>query len=477
MSEGVALMHSGLQYILRLGLNRDTVSFSQLVKVVDELGGDIVALDLVRTEEETTVRDLTVELPSDGDLSALQERLTEMPGVSIQNVSDRTFLMHLGGKIEIATKVQVKTRTDLAQIYTPGVARVVTAIADDPSKAFQLTMKRNMIAIVTDGSAILGLGNLGAKAALPVMEGKAVLFKALADVDAFPICLDTQNTEEIIETVQRIAPGFGGINLEDIAAPRCFEIERRLSQILDIPVFHDDQHGTAVVILAGLINAARVVGKSLEDLRIVVAGVGAAGTAATDLLLHRGIRDIVGFDREGPLVRWRSHPDRPSWDEYAAKTNPHQRDGSLGDLLRGADVFIGVSTGNLLEPGDLAGMAPDAIAFLMANPIPEIAPEEAERYVRVVATGRSDYPNQINNVLCFPGLFRGVLNVRASQISMGMKVAAAEALAAVVRVEELGPEYIIPGVFNRQVADRVAAAVARAAERDGLARRLPPSVV
>ncbi|MCL5066103.1 MAG: NAD-dependent malic enzyme [Firmicutes bacterium] len=470
-------MHSGLQYILRLGLNRDTVSFSQLVKLVDQIGGDIVALDLVRTEEETTVRDLTVELPTEARLADLQTGLTQLSGVFIQNVSDRTFLMHLGGKIEIASKVQVKTRTDLAQIYTPGVARVVDAIAKDPSKAFQLTMKRNMIAIVTDGSAILGLGNLGAKAALPVMEGKAVLFKALADVDAFPICLETQNSDEIVETVQRLAPGFGGINLEDIAAPRCFDIERRLSQSLDIPVFHDDQHGTAVVILAGLINAARVVNKPLEDLRVVVAGVGAAGTAATELLLHRGIQDIVGYDREGPLVRGRRHPERPSWDEYAEKTNPHNRDGSLRDLLQGADCFIGVSSGNLLHPEDLAGMAPDAIAFLMANPIPEIAPEEAEHYVRVVATGRSDYPNQINNVLCFPGLFRGVLNVRARTITMGMKVAAAEALASVVKPQELGPEYIIPGVFNRQVAETVAAEVARAAELDGVARRVPPSVL
>ena len=470
-------MHSGLQYILRLGLNRDTVTFSQLVKIVDEIGGEIVALDLVRTEEETTVRDLTVELPSPGLLSALTTGLRSLPGVSIQNVSDRTFLMHLGGKLAITSRVQVKTRTDLAQIYTPGVARVVEAIAADPNKAFQLTIKRNTIAIVTDGSAILGLGNLGAKAALPVMEGKAVLFKELAEVDAFPICLDTQDTEEIIETVTRIAPGFGGINLEDIAAPRCFEIERRLTERLEIPVFHDDQHGTAVVILAGLINAAKVVKKPLEGLKVVVAGVGAAGTAATELLLYRGIRDIVGYDREGPLVRGRQYPRRPAWEAYAAKTNPDNRDGSLRDLLRGADVFIGVSTGNLLQPDDLAVMAPGAIAFLMANPVPEIAPEAAERHVKVVATGRSDYPNQINNVLCFPGLFRGVLNCRARTITMGMKAAAAQALASVVRAEELGPEYIIPGVFNRQVADVVANAVARAAEVDGVARRVPPSVL
>lgn len=470
-------MRSGLQYVLRLGLNRDTVSFGQLVKVVDHIGADIVALDLVRTEEEHTVRDLTVELPTERHLEALEAGLKEIAGVTIQNVSDRTFLMHLGGKLEIAAKVQVKTRTDLAQIYTPGVARVVQAIAADPNKAFQLTMKRNMVAIVTDGSAILGLGNLGAKAALPVMEGKSVLFKQLAGVDAFPICLDTQDSDEIVDTVRRLAPGFGGINLEDIAAPRCFEIERRLSETLDIPVFHDDQHGTAVVILAGLINAAKVVGKSLPDLRVVVAGVGAAGTAATDLLLYHGIRNIIGYDREGALVRGRRYRDRPNWEAYAEKTNPDNVSGSLRRLLQGADVFIGVSSGNLLQGDDLAVMAPGAIAFLMANPIPEISPEEAERHVQVVATGRSDYPNQINNVLCFPGLFRGVLNCRARSITMGMKAAAAEALASVVRSEELGPEYIIPGVFNRQVVDTVASAVAHAAEMDGVARRNPPTVV
>ncbi len=469
-------MHAGLQYILRLELSRDRLSFSQLVKLVDQIGGDIIALDLVRIEEETIVRDLTVELDAPGQLTQLEEGLANLPGVFVQNVSDRTFLMHLGGKSEIASKVQVKTRTDLAQIYTPGVARVVEAIYADPSKAFQLTMKRNMIAIVSDGSAILGLGNLGPKAALPVMEGKAVLFKELAGVDAFPICLDTQDTDEIIATVERIAPGFGGINLEDIAAPRCFDIERRLSERLEIPVFHDDQHGTAVVILAGLINAAKVVQKPLETLRVVIAGVGAAGTAATDLLLHRGVRHIIGYDRPGALVRGQRYPERPSWEAYAAKTNPDKRQGSLGALLQDADVFIGVSTGNLLTAEDLAGMAPNAIVFLMANPVPEIQPEIAERYAKVVATGRSDYPNQINNVLCFPGLFRGVLNCRAHTITMGMKVACAEALASVVRPEELGPEYIIPGVFNRQVADVVAQAVARAAEVDGVARRTPPSV-
>ncbi len=473
----MSALHSGIQYILRLSLKRDMVSFSQLAKAVDQLGGDVIALDLVRTEGDSTVRDLTVELPNAEKAGELQATLAEIDGVHIENLSDRTFLMHLGGKIEIQPRVQIKTRTDLAQIYTPGVARVVEAIAADPSKAFQLTVKRNMVAIVSDGSAILGLGNLGAKAALPVMEGKAVLFKALADVDAFPICLDTQDLDAIVETVERIAPVFGGINLEDIAAPRCFEIEQRLSQRLEIPVFHDDQHGTAVVILAGLINAAKVVDKPLESLRVVICGVGAAGTATTHLLRHRGIRHIIGYDREGAIVRGKRYPNRPGWEEYARITNPENRSGSLRDVLTGADVFIGVSTGNLLTREDLASMAPRAITFLMANPEPEISPEIAETCAAVVATGRSDYPNQINNVLCFPGLFRGVLNCRARVITLGMKVAAAEALASVVRPEELGPEYIIPGVFNRMVVETVAAHVVRAAEADGVARRAPPTVI
>ncbi|MDA8194299.1 MAG: NADP-dependent malic enzyme [Thermaerobacter sp.] len=382
--------------------------------------------------------------------------------------------MHLGGKIEIQPRVQVKTRADLSHIYTPGVARVVQAIADDPSKAFQLTMKRNTVAIVTDGTAILGMGHLGAKAALPVMEGKSVLFKWLGNVDAVPICLDTTDVDEIVETVVRIAPAFGGINLEDIAAPRCFEVEAKLRGRLDIPVFHDDQHGTAIVILAGLINAAQVVGKPIADLRVVISGIGAAGTATTDLLLEAGIKDIVGYDREGPIIRTRQYPGRPSWNAYAQKTNPHLRDGSLKEIMVGADAFIGVSTGNLLSVTDVEGMAANPILFVMANPEPEIQPELVQSKVRVLATGRSDYPNQINNVLCFPGFFRGVLDSRVSQITMRMKLKAAEALASVVKPDELSAEYIIPSVFNRGVATKVAQAVSRAAEEEGVARRTPP---
>jgi malate dehydrogenase (oxaloacetate-decarboxylating) len=469
-------MATGIQYIIRLHLKREMVPFRQLVELVDAIGGDIIALDLVRAEDDRTVRDLTVVVPSPGHLKRLEEALNSLPGTTIENVSDRTFLMHLGGKIEVHPRIQVKTRADLSHIYTPGVARVVEAIAQDPNKAFQLTMKRNTVAIVTDGTAILGLGHLGPKAALPVMEGKSVLFKWLGQVDAIPICLDTTDVDEIVETVVRIAPAFGGINLEDISAPRCFEIEEKLQARLDIPVFHDDQHGTAIVILAGLMNAARVVGKRLEDLRVVVSGIGAAGTATTDLLLAAGVRDIVGYDREGPIVRTRRYPHRPTWDQYAQKTNPHLRDGSLHDIMTGADVFIGVSSGNILSVEDVEAMAPDPILFVMANPDPEIQPELVQSKVRVLATGRSDYPNQINNVLCFPGLFRGLLDSRASHITTHMKLKAAEALAGVLRPEELSAEYIIPSVFNRDVAPRVAQAVSRAAEEDGVARRVPPSL-
>ncbi len=469
-------MAAGIQYIIRLHMQREMVPFRQLVELVDTIGGDIIALDLVRAEDERTVRDLTVVMPSDDHLDRLEHALQQLPGTSIENISDRTFLMHLGGKIELQPRVQVKTRADLSHIYTPGVARVVRAIAQDPNKAFQLTMKRNTVAIVTDGTAILGLGHLGPKAALPVMEGKSVLFKWLGNVDAVPICLDTTDVDEIVETVVRIAPGFGGINLEDIAAPRCFEVEARLKERLDIPVFHDDQHGTAIVILAGLMNAAKVAGKALKDLRVVVSGIGAAGTATTDLLLAAGVEDIVGYDREGPIIRTRQYPHRPSWDTYAARTNPNLRDGSLHDIMTGADVFIGVSTGNLLSIEDVDAMAPDPILFVMANPDPEIQPELVQSRARVIATGRSDYPNQINNVLCFPGLFRGLLDSRATHITMGMKLKAAEALASVVRPEELSAEYIIPSVFNRDVATKVAQAVSRAAEEEGVARRISSSL-
>jgi malate dehydrogenase (oxaloacetate-decarboxylating) len=464
---------TGIQYVIRLSLARDGPRVGTLLRAIEDAGGDVVATDLVRAGPTATIRDITLMLSSAQDLDTVTAALGSLPGVQVLHASDRTFLLHLGGKIAVQPRVQVKTREDLSHIYTPGVARIVEAIAEDPAKAFQLTLKRRTVAIVTDGSAVLGLGNQGPLAALPVMEGKAVLFKVLAGVDAFPLALDTQDPDALVDTIVRLAPAFGGINLEDIAAPRCFDVEARLQSRLDIPVFHDDQHGTAVVVLAALMNAARVVDKRLEDLRVVILGVGAAGTATTELLLAAGIRDIVGVDRPGILTRGRPYPERPLWEAYADHTNPANRTGDLRDALEGADVFIGLSGGHVLDPADLRRMAPHPIVFALANPNPEVDPEAAWDVARVVATGRSDYPNQVNNVLCFPGLFRGVLDCRARTITTGMKLAAARALAAVVRPDELAPDYIIPGVFNRRVVPAVARAVAEAAQADGVARREP----
>ncbi|MDF2750788.1 MAG: Malic enzyme, partial [Gaiellaceae bacterium] len=388
------------------------------------------------------------------------------------NVSDRTFLLHLGGKIEVVPKSPLKTRDDLSMAYTPGVARVSTAIAEDPAKAWNLTIKQNTVAVVSDGTAVLGLGDIGPEAAMPVMEGKAVLFKEFGGVDAWPLCLATKDVDEIVETVAAIAPGFGGINLEDISAPRCFEIERRLRGRLDIPVFHDDQHGTAVVVLAAFLNALRVVGKRPEEVKVVLTGVGAAGIATTKILLAAGVRRIVGCDREGAVHAARQGLD-PTKAEYARLTNPDDERGSANELLAGADVFIGLSGPGAVSAEAVATMADGAIVFAMANPTPEVLPEEIHGHAAVIATGRSDYPNQINNVLAFPGIFRGALDVRAAEITEGMKVAAGHAIAAVIPEDELGPEYVIPSVFNRDVAPVVAAAVAGAAEADGVARRGP----
>jgi malate dehydrogenase (oxaloacetate-decarboxylating) len=390
------------------------------------------------------------------------EALAEVEGVTIVKVSDRTFLMHLGGKIEITPKVPIRTRDDLSMVYTPGVARVCLAIAENPDDARRLTIKRNTVAVVTDGSAVLGLGNLGATPALPVMEGKAALFKRFAGIDAFPICLDTQDTDEIVRTVELIAPVFAGINLEDISAPRCFEIERRLRERLDIPVFHDDQHGTAIVVLAALLNALRVVGKSLGEVRIVLSGAGAAGMAILTVLLEAGARHVVVADKDGVI-----HAGRPglgpdlAW--VAERTNRDGRTGELREALAGADVFIGVSAPNLLVREDIATMAPEAIVFALANPTPEIDPLEAAWHAAVVASGRSDFPNQINNVLAFPGVFRGLLDAQSTTITTDLLLAAARALAGVVSDEERNAAYIVPSVFHPDVAKVVAAAVEQAA--------------
>jgi len=416
------------------------------------------------------VRDISVLATDSAHADAIVEACRNVPGVVVENVSDRTFLLHLGGKIHMSSNAPVKTRDDLSMAYTPGVARVCQAIAADPELAWNLTIKRNTVAVVTDGSAVLGLGDIGPEAAMPVMEGKALLFKEFAGVDAWPICLDTKDPDAIVAVVEAIAPGFGGINLEDISAPRCFEIERRLRESLDIPVFHDDQHGTAVVTLAAFLNALRVVGKRIEDVRVVLTGVGAAGIAVTRTLQAAGVRNVVGCDREGAVYR-----GRPGLTDvktlYAADTNPDDIRGTADDALEGADVYIGLSQPGAVTAAGVARMAPDSIVFAMANPTPEILPEEIAEHVAVIATGRSDYPNQINNVLAFPGIFRGALDVRATTITERMEVAAGHAIAAAISADELASDYIIPSVFNRDIVPAVAAAVARAAEEDGVARR------
>ena len=450
-------------------------AFARLASAIGEAGGSLGAIDLVRVERKTKVRDVNVLADDDSHLEAIVAAVRAVPGIEVVNVSDRVFLAHLGGKLEVTPRTPLKTRDDLSIVYTPGVARVSRAIADDPEKVWNLTIKRNTVAVVTDGTAVLGLGDIGPEGALPVMEGKAVLFKEFAGVDAFPICLDTKDPDEIVRTVQAIAPAFGGINLEDISAPRCFEVERRLRESLDIPVFHDDQHGTAIVVLAALLNALRVVGKRLEDARIVTTGCGAAGMAVTRTLLHAGARWIVGCDEGGALYRGREGLN-PAKHEYADATNPENLRGTADELLEGADVFIGLSVPGAITAAGVRRMAPRAIVFAMANPDPEVDPEEIEADAEVIATGRSDYPNQINNVLAFPGVFRGALDVRARTIDDEMEVAAARAIAATIADDELAADYIVPSVFNRTVAPSVASAVAQAAERSGAARRASATV-
>ncbi|MCI0182055.1 MAG: NAD-dependent malic enzyme [Acidibacillus sp.] len=461
---------TGMSLILRLELDQSVAAFGQLTRAIGDAGGDIVAVDVIRVTKNTATRDVTVQAFDRDHADQIVQALTDLPGVHVVNVSDRTFLMHLGGKISIHPKIPVKNRDDLSRVYTPDVARVCTAIQEDPSKAFQLTIKRNMVAIVSDGTAVLGLGDIGPEAAIPVMEGKAMLFKQFADVDAFPICLDTKDTDEIVRIVKAIAPTFGGINLEDISSPRCFEIEDRLRAELDIPVFHDDQHGTAVVLLAGLLNAVKLVGKKLEDLRVVVVGIGAAGVACTKILLSAGVKNVIGVDRHGVLVR-SEHYENPIWSWYADHTNPELVHGGLDEAISQADVFIGLSGPGVLTIDHVKKMAKDPIVFAMANPFPEIDPEEAEPYVRVLATGRSDYPNQINNVLCFPGIFRGALDCRASVINEEMKLAAARAIASIVTDDELHEQYIVPSVFNKKISRAVSLAVIDAAIATGVARR------
>jgi malate dehydrogenase (oxaloacetate-decarboxylating) len=457
---------------IRVRLSDAPGSFARLAQAIGEAGGSLGAIDLARVEKGTKVRDVTVDASDADHLARIVERVRAVDGVEVERVSDRTFLIHLGGKIEMRSKVPVKTRDDLSMAYTPGVARICQAIAADRDSAWNLTIKQNTVAVVSDGTAVLGLGDIGPYAAMPVMEGKALLFKEFGGVDAWPICLATKDTDEIVAAVRAIAPGFGGINLEDISAPRCFEIEQRLRADLDIPVFHDDQHGTAIVVLAALLNALRVVGKRIEDVTFVVTGVGAAGVAVTDILLNAGVRIVIGCDRSGAIYEGRGGLNAVK-QAYAERTNPDRLEGQADDVLADADVYIGLSAPGAVSRAGIERMADNAIVFAMANPTPEIAPEDLPPgKVAVVATGRSDYPNQINNVLAFPGVFRGALDVRASTITEGMKVAAGHAIASVIAPEELGPEYVIPSVFNREVGVAVATAVAEAAERDGVARRI-----
>ncbi len=446
----------------------------KVTSAIGEAGGDIGAVDIVEAGGQTMTRDVTFKCSDEAHGQRIVEGLKGVEGITVVNVSDRTFLMHLGGKIEVNGRIAVKTRDDLSMAYTPGVARVCMAIHEDPEKAYTLTIKGNTVAVVTDGTAVLGLGDIGPEAAMPVMEGKAMLFKEFADVDAFPICLDTNETEEIIRTVQLMAPTFGGINLEDISAPRCFEIEERLKAELDIPVFHDDQHGTAVVVMAALYNALKIIGKPIESLRVLVLGTGAAGVACTKMMQESGISQIIGCDRRGAISVDREDYVNDEMSQikrwFAENTNPSRASGGPNEVIEGCDLFIGVSGPGLIEAKSLEKMNKDAMVFAMANPTPEVMPEEAEPYVRIMATGRSDYPNQINNVLCFPGVFRGALDAGAPRITEAMKLAAARGIADVVSEEDLSEDYVIPSVFNREVAPTVARAVVEEAKAEGLAR-------
>ncbi|MBE3001473.1 NAD-dependent malic enzyme [Nocardiopsis sp. HNM0947] len=450
---------------VRLEVDAGSSAVGSLTNAVEQVGGMITALDVAAAGHERIRIDVTCAARDTEHAQAIVDALGAVDGVAVHKVSDRTFLMHLGGKIEMSSKVPLRNRDELSMAYTPGVARVSSAIAANKDDARRLTIKRNSVAVVTDGSAVLGLGNIGPEAAMPVMEGKAALFKRFSDIDAWPIALDTQDVDEIVRTVQLLAPGFGGINLEDISAPRCFEVEARLRELLDIPVFHDDQHGTAIVVLAALRNALRVVNKKLSEVRIAMSGAGAAGTAILKLLKHAGAENIIVSDVHGAIHQGRDDlDDNLRW--IADHTNPTGYAGDLKGSVSGADVFIGVSAPNVLGGEDIAEMAEDSIIFALANPDPEVDPDIAHLHAAVVATGRSDHPNQINNVLVFPGFFRGLLDAQSHNVDSDMMVAAAEALADVVTEDEIGPNYIIPSVFHSDLSTHVATAVREVAQRN-----------
>eukprot|EP01060_Flectonema_neradi_P033642 TRINITY_DN5705_c1_g1_i1.p1 TRINITY_DN5705_c1_g1~~TRINITY_DN5705_c1_g1_i1.p1 ORF type:complete len:493 (+),score=118.56 TRINITY_DN5705_c1_g1_i1:158-1636(+) len=455
---------------VRLRLDHTPGTLSRVLSVIGEHGGNVGAIDIVKHESTCLIRDISVDTRSVSHQHEILSMLHGIEGVVIQNWSDRTFLMHLGGKISTGIKFPLKTRDDLSMAYTPGVARVCMAIHENPEKARNLTIKKNTVAVVSDGTAVLGLGDIGPEAAMPVMEGKAMLFKEFGQVDAFPICIREKDTDEIIKIVKAMEPTFGGINLEDISAPRCFEIERRLKEEMEIPVFHDDQHGTAVVLTAALINSLKLIAKKAEDLKVVVVGVGAAGTACTDMMLLLGIKNIIGVDRDGAISTCRKNlsPEKAS---YAARTNPNGETGSLQEVLKDADLFVGLSGPRVISEDDVRNMAENPMVFAMSNPEPEIMPAKAlAAGASIVATGRSDFPNQINNVLCFPGIFRGALDVSASTINEQMKMAAAQAIADSIPSEAICADYVIPSCFDKNVSKNVAKAVAAAARETGVAR-------
>jgi len=449
----------GYGITIRVEGHPDSHPVAAITAVISEAGATITALDVVESLLERVVIDITCDAIDQEHADVITGSISKHPDLTVRKVSDRTFLLHLGGKIEIQPKVPLKTRDDLSRAYTPGVARICQAIVDDPADARRLTIKRNPVAVVTDGSAVLGLGNIGPAAALPVMEGKAALFKRFADVDAWPVCLDTQDVDEIVRTVQLIAPVYGGINLEDISAPRCFEVEARLRELLDIPVFHDDQHGTAIVVLAALRNSLKLVKKELSQVKIIMSGAGAAGTAIARLLTMSGAKNIIAFDKDGVICKETKSDHDPMRQWFIDNCNPSNFNGNIHDAMSGADVFIGVSAPNVLVESDVASMAAGSIVFALANPDPEIDPVIARKYAAVVATGRSDQPNQINNVLAFPGIFRGLLDANAHKITDTLLIAAAEAIADCVSPSQLNTSFIVPSVFDPQVVTAVAAAV------------------
>jgi malate dehydrogenase (oxaloacetate-decarboxylating) len=449
----------GYGITIRVEGHPDSHPVASITAVISEAGATITALDVVESLLERVVIDITCDAIDQEHADVITSSISRHPDLTVRKVSDRTFLLHLGGKIEIQSKVPLKTRDDLSRAYTPGVARICQAIVDDPADARRLTIKRNTVAVVTDGSAVLGLGNIGPAAALPVMEGKAALFKRFADVDAWPVCLDTQDVDEIVRTVQLIAPVYGGINLEDISAPRCFEVEARLRELLDIPVFHDDQHGTAIVVLAALRNSLKLVKKDLSQVKIIMSGAGAAGTAIARLLTKSGATNIIAFDKDGVICKETKTDHDPMRQWFIDNCNPTNFNGTIHDAMKDADVFIGVSAPNVLNEADVASMSAGSIVFALANPDPEIDPVIARKYAAVVATGRSDQPNQINNVLAFPGIFRGLLDANAHKITDTLLIAAAEAIADCVSPSQLNASFIVPSVFDPQVVTAVATAV------------------